>query len=273
LLLFGFGDFYNPFLGDNKPCFEVVILSYNNEKYYQRNLDSVVHQITDTPFHITYVNDCSTDHTGELVDLYRKEHHLEDLITVIHNKERVGMLANMDKMVHSFPDYAIIINIDGDDSLIHNKVIDRVVHAYRNKNLWFVYGQMIYYYHTTGYYHFRGQELPKEIMENNLFREYAWVTSHLKTFYAGLFKKINREDFFYENSYFDMSGDLAYTYPMLEMASQGHIGFIPEILYLYNYYNPISDHNRNVAHQITLENYIRSKKRYAPLIQKNKNLE
>lgn len=251
----------NPFLKDQSISLEVVITSYNNEEFYYRNLDSLWHQKVSVPMHITYVNDASTDNTGACVDRYKDEHDMHGMMTVIHNTTRVGMLENLYNTIHSLPDHVIVVRVDGDDFLAHDNVLERVVQEYQNKSVWFTYSRMIYY--PEGWVFC--EPLPQEVMQQNTFREYRWVTSHLHTFYAGLFKKIAFEDFMYNGKSFKMAGDLAFVYPLLELASQGHISFIPDVLYVYNHHNPISDHNVDFFYQTTLAHAIRSRHRYAPL--------
>lgn len=56
--------------------------------------------------------------------------------------------------------------------------------------------------------------------------------------------------------------DRAMMIPMMEMARDGHYVFIPEVLYIYDHANPLSDHNVDVKLQKKLDIIIRSKKRY-----------
>jgi hypothetical protein len=61
-----------------------------------------------------------------------------------------------------------------------------------------------------------------------------------------------------------MACDVAMSLPMIEMAGYHH-RFIPEILYIYNCQNPISDGYVNAKHQTELANYIRSLPQYSQL--------
>src|SRR5258708_23451524 len=71
--------------------FEIIIPSYNNERWCVGNVLSAVRQKY-PHFHITYIDDCSTDATGQLVDALVQTYHLEEQVTVIHNSERKGAL-------------------------------------------------------------------------------------------------------------------------------------------------------------------------------------
>ena len=251
----------NLFLKEHPHEIEVVILSYNNEAYYYRNLDSVVYQICSIPFHVTYVNDKSTDATKEKVNEYRQAHHCESLVTVVDNEERKGALANLYETINALPDHKIVVLLDGDDFLAHDLVLERIAQAYRDPNIWLTYGQMIYYPEGG----LLCEDLPEEVKAENSFRDYPWVTSHLRTFYAGLFQRIKRDDLLYKKEFLTMAGDVAFMLPLLEMASKGHILFIPDVLYVYNHHNPLSDHNLDRSYQIKLDRFIRTKEKYTPL--------
>lgn len=244
---------------NGQPELVVLVPSYNNEGYCYPNLNSIAQQ--NVPFRVIYINDCSTDKTGQFVDFYTHINKFESQCTVIHNEKRVGALANLYKIIHTLPDHAIVVLVDGDDFLAHDKVLERVLQEYANKNIWMTYGQMAYYP--------EGRTLcepcPQHVLDENSFRSYRWVTSHLRTFYAGLFKRIKKEDLLYEGDFFQAAWDFAIMLPMLEMASRGHIAFIPDVLYLYNHHNPISVHNERLEFQTRMGSFIRHKPKYTPI--------
>lgn len=248
--------------------FVIVIPSYNNEKHCYKNLDSIMSQGTQIPYKVIYINDCSEDKTKFIVDDYVKNNNLQDRITVINNERRVGALENLYNVIHALPNDSVVILVDGDDCLAHNKVLDRVAYEYLKSDIWLTYGQYAY---SSGNGIIPYTEmgvcalLPQEIIEKNLFRMHNWVTSHLRTFKAGLFKKIKKEDLLHEGSFYQMAWDIAIMMPMLEMSSKNHISFIPDVLYIYNWQNPISDHNVNRNYQANLCTEIYGKKLYAPL--------
>lgn len=260
--LFG-KDAFNPFLQNNEGVPELVVLitSYNNEKFFYRNLDSIVNQKLDVPFRVIYVDDCSSDRTGQWVDAYIGAHNLESMCTVIHNENRLGALANQYNMIHTLSDHTIVVQVDGDDFLAHDRVLERVLQEYSNKSIWMSYGQMIYYPEGSTLC----ESCPQHVLDENSFRSYRWVTSHLRTFYAGLFKRIHKEDLLYQDDFFPIAGDLALMFPMLEMASRGHIAFIPDVLYVYNHHNPISDHNKNWDLQTRMGWFVRNMPKYDPI--------
>jgi glycosyltransferase involved in cell wall biosynthesis len=256
-----------------KPELVVVVTSYNNKDYWFSNIDSLVHQKDENGHEfenveIIIIDDASIDGTGEFLDTYVKNNHLEYKVKIIRNKQRVGALANLYNTISQLPDHKIVLTVDGDDPLAHDKVFARIAKEYQNPNTWLTYGQYMYYPEgTIGVC----KELPEEVKKNNNYRDSGvWITSQLRTFRAGLFKKIKREDLLYENKFYEMAWDLAMMYPMIEMA-QGHIVFIPDVLYIYNHHNPISDHNKSRELQLKLTHHICAKQKYKPLQSLNLN--
>lgn len=238
----------------------IIIPSYNNEQVCQINLESVKVQ-NYSNYHVFYIDDCSTDRTCDLVREFIQEHGLQDRITLIQNTERHGALYNIYHAIHACKDEAIILTLDGDDMLANNEVLTVVNYVYADPNVWLTYGQFI---------EFPSQQIgfcaaiPYHIVMQNRFREYQAPISHLRTFYAWLFKKINKEDLMYEGDFFAMTWDKAMMWPMLEMCGS-RFRFISDILYVYNNANPINDHKVDHALQMRLHRHIKDMKCYQPL--------
>lgn len=248
----------------NEPIAEkpmvIVIPSYNNKDWYQRNLESVFSQNYDN-FRVIYVDDASPDSTGKLVNEFVKANNAEDYVTVIENKERVGALANLYTVITSCDKNEIIVTVDGDDWLYNKEVLKHLNKVYSDPNVWMTYGQFIIY--PTNALGFSAQ-VPKPIIDNNDFRLPGGSVSHLRTFYAGIFHKIKKDDMLYEGKFYPMAWDVAILVPMLEMSGQ-HSKFIPQILYVYNWSNPINDDKVNRALQVRLDEHIRKKEKYLPI--------
>lgn len=263
------------YFGEMKPLEEFVFLipSYNNARWYEINLNSVVKQKFTQPFRILYVNDCSTDATGSLVDSYVKKNRLEGLIKVIHNTKRMGALANIYNTIHNHcKDHEVVAILDGDDLLEDENVLLRLEKEYSNPNIWITYGKLRFWPSGKASSH-RG--IPQEVLENKKLRQYLthkMLPLHLQTFRVKLFKRIKKEDLIdSEGKFFPMTYDQAIMLPMLEMAApitknaENHSKFITDILYKYNDRNPISDGRVNSNLQHAIERLIRSKKPYDPV--------
>ena len=105
----------------------VIIPSYNNVRWVEKNLMSVFEQKYEN-FRVIYIDDCSTDGTyGQVNELVKKHHH-ENRVSVIHNEMRCGPMANWYKAIHLCDDNDIVVHLDGDDWLAHDQVL-----AYLNK--------------------------------------------------------------------------------------------------------------------------------------------
>lgn len=238
----------------------VVICSYNNQEWYERNLDSVFTQIYDN-YRVIYVDDCSPDGTGKLVQDYIQKNHLESKVTLIRNTTRMGALANLYKAIWMCAPSDIVVNLDGDDWFPHRDVLKHISHVYADKNVWLTYGQFVYY---PSYQYGLGEEIPSHVIAENSFRTCHQGTTALRTFYAGLFHQIKKEDLLYNGEFFSAGYDLAIMFPMLEMAGK-HSRFIPEINYVYNIQNQINDHKVRFDEQAEVDHYIRKKEKYQPL--------
>lgn len=238
------------------PKIVVIIPSYNNERWCTKNIDSVFHQKYGN-FRIIYINDKSSDKTGQLAKEYIHAHDAENKICYIENQERRGALCNLYNAIHSCSDEEIIATVDGDDWLAHENVLSIIGNTYKDPNVWLTYGQFFLTYGAVGHC----RQYPNEIIQKRSYRSVPWYASHLRTFRAFLFKAIKKEDLMFEGKFFEMTWDLAFMFPMLEMAGP-QFKFIPDILYIYNRDNPISDDKVNLAKQEYLDRIIRNRPTY-----------
>ena len=157
-----------------------------------------------------------------------------------------------------------MILLDGDDWLAHRGVLARLDEIYTGTNCWMTYGQ---YRSWPDNLIGLSKEISSEIIEANSFRKNEWCSSHLRSFYAGLFKLIRKEDLLApDGSFYQMAWDQAIMFPLLEMS--GHRAkFNSEVLYIYNAANPISDYKTDRALQRELESNIRGRPGYRRLHQ------
>lgn len=238
------------------PRFVVVIPSYNNSNWYLKNLTSVLSQKYDN-YRVIYTDDCSPDGTGDLVRRFIDENKISN-IKLNQNSTRKGAMENMYNMVHSCEDDEIIVVLDGDDWFAHDGVLSRLSVEYANPDIWVTYGQFTE--HPGGGIGC-SRQIPENIKASGSYRRFRWCSSHLRTYYAWLFKKINVQDFKVNGNFLPMASDLAVMFPMLEMAGSRH-SFIPDILYIYNCENSLNDSKVDIRKQQSLEFYIRGKAPY-----------
>ncbi len=246
--------------------FVVIIPSYNNatnkfqgEPVYKKNLDSVFNQKYSN-YNIIYIDDASTDGTGEGVKKYVVEKGQEHRVTVICNKTNLGQLENRYRTINLCENKDIIILLDGDDWLAHENVLAMLNIIYADPEVWITYGQYKEYCphclpSPSPHFYKKSEKcthqnqactsLPeKKIIKSNHWRKYlqtpqcrdkgtGWVFGHLYTFYTALFKQLTVDDLTRNGKFYTRSTDVAIMIPLAEMAGE-HIRFIPDILYIYN---------------------------------------
>lgn len=241
---------------DNKK-FVIVIPSYKNESWAEKNIVSVLNQNYED-FRIIFTDDLSPDNTFDIVQNIVNNHKNKDKCTLIKNEVRKGALENLYDMIHSCSDEEIILTVDGDDWLPDPDVLYKLNNIYQNENIWLTYGQYKNYPDNgIGV----ASAIPDHVIKSNNYRQYKWCASHLRTFYSWLFKRIKKEDLMYEGKFMSMTWDLAIMFPMLEM-SAGKSRYINDVLYIYNLTNPINDHKVNVKLQQSLDKLVRFRPKY-----------
>ncbi len=240
--------------------FAIVVPTYNNSRFCIANIESLITQKYDN-YHVYIINDASTDETYEKLTAYIIDHACEDLVTLINNSERVGALANYYRVISSLEDHVIVLNVDGDDWLAHEDVLSTLNNVYDDHNIWLTYGQFKQY--PSGEIGFC-RSISGDVIEHHNYRKSEWLSTHLRTYYAWLFKKIDSNDLYYNGHFMRACGDRALMYPMLEMCA-GHFACIQDVLYIYNCANPLADVRVNLQEQQKMCRYICSLKRYKPL--------
>jgi len=230
----------------------ILITSHNNKDWYKKNLDMVFSQ-NYSNYRVIYIDDCSSDKTGDLVEQYIKERDLEDRVLLIKNKKRMFKWYNFYHAVHEYcDDNDIVLDHDGDDWLACNDALRIINDAYTDPNVWLTYGSFFKFPNGE-----KGHcaAFPKQVIKNCSYRKYnKWVASQQRTFYAWLFKLVKVEDFMYRGDFIRASGDVAYMLAILEMAD-GRFKFIRDMIYVHNkrpssvYYTQ-TNHQRVVYHHI-----------------------
>ena len=250
---------------DNK-SFVILTMSYNNEAYCEKNLLSILEQNYDN-YRVIYIDDASTDQTAEKVQAFLSQHDPDHHVKYIRNEANCGPTENLYRAVHSCENYEIVLIVDGDDFLAHPDVLNRLNTYYANPDVWMTYGDFVEYpSYAQGKERQIGESRPinLKVLEERGVRKCAFMTSHLRTFYAGLFKRIKLQDFLYEGKFSPMACDVASMLPMIELAGK-HAYFVPDLLYLYNVGNPLAERQVGRELQYAIENHIRDLSPYAPL--------
>ena len=238
--------------------FKIIIPSYNNEQWLKACIRSVKRQGYDN-YQCIIVDDCSTDNSCIIIEDEIQGH---SNFVFIKNEEKKLALRNIYEAIEASDPKPedIIITLDGDDFLYGTKVLDSVNRAYNDHGCWMTYGSYAEYPSNK-----RGKfssKIPSDIIKSNTFRESAWMSSHMRTFKAKLWNKIEKQDLLESDGRFcDGAWDMVFMFPMLEMsANRSH--FIEEILYIYNRKNPLNEDKVNHSKIIVSERRIRKMKKY-----------
>ena len=162
--------------------FVIVICSYNNAKWVEKNLDSVRKQKYKN-YRIIYVDDCSGDGTSRLVEEYINKYNMQDKIILIKNKFRHRKLNNIYNVFHSCKDNEIIVQLDGDDWFKSDQALSVFNTTYLN-GYWLVYGQFEFSKGGRGLC----KAIPTSLVGESLFRSKVGISNFLcpRTFYAWL---------------------------------------------------------------------------------------
>lgn len=247
--------------------FVIVVPVYNSELWIEGCISSILAQDY-RDYELLVIDDHSTDRTWQIIESLN--------VSAIRNREHCGSaLQNIVKGIGCYYNRQdIIVPVDGDDALANESVLTHLNEVY-NEDVWLTWGSFL---PVSGRYSGTCQELAEthtvdesgKWVTNHLTtqtyrRSGVWVTSHLRTFKRWLWDNIDNKDLRDESGqYFKLAWDLAFMYPMIEMAGT-HIRYIEKILYIYNDLNPNCDGTIDPQLQIRTGKFIQSKPVYKPL--------
>jgi len=161
----------------------------------------------------------------------------------VASDEATGGAEHLYRFVHSLAPNEIIVWVDLDDWLPHERVLERVAREYENPNVWLTMGSFRWWPdnpHAPGWTDSLVSPFPADVVETADFRRSnnrSRRATHLKTFRAGLCQQIRQGDFQLFGRWMNTHMDQFTMYPMLEMAGERH-STIAEILYVYNVNGP-----------------------------------
>lgn len=238
----------------------MIILTtvYNAQDYIEQCLGSIMAQ-TFTGFKCYITDDMSTDNTVKLI---KDTIDGDPRFILIENKVKHYQPGNYDQVLRNnsdIDDNEIVVEIDGDDWLPNSTTLQLIHDIYQNPNIWITNGSFKYANGGKGFSR-------KQVIDENL-RRVSMTCSHMRTWRAFLWRAIKQEDLKDANGiYWSVTGDLAFMYPMLEMAGEEHYHFISDVTYIYNGDNPLNDHKVNMPMVNSVASKIRNMKPYERLI-------
>ncbi|MBT4856172.1 glycosyltransferase [bacterium] len=244
----------------------IIIPSYNNAQWYEKNLRSVFMQKYSN-YSVIYCNDCSTDDTFNKVQKYICSVGMEDKVTLISNPVRRGKAANLWLTLHNrnseyiISDESIVVVLDGDDWYPHDGIFSYINKLYTENDIWFSYGGFQEYPSQKKCFN---KPIPQKILDTNSFRKAGAFGSQQRTFYAWLYRQIKLEDCICEGYFIPVVSDIAKVIPMLEMCSP-RFKLVDDYIYVYNRLNTINDDKIDHKLQWKIDHYFRLKPAYPKL--------
>lgn len=203
----------------------IVSTALNAEKWVGRCIESVQRQTFEEWTHI-FIDAKSDDHTLKEAakQIGRGATHQTRLID---SPTRKAALHNAVATWNALPDDEIVVWLDGDDWLAHDRALEVLAETYTDPDVWLTYGQFMMPDGTIGF--------ASRYPAGGDVRKIDWRATHLKTFRAGLVKKIRPHDLQRPTGgWCDLAIDHAVMYPLLEMAGERYVA-IQQVLCVYNF--------------------------------------
>lgn len=247
---------------------KVIVPFYNPGDFLNTCINTLLTQ--DYPnYEVLFIDDCSTDGSydkipactvktddaGKPIYDVKGEPVIVDTHPILKATKCLNILAwrssvrntalrNIHNGVMNFctdPD-DIVVLLDGDDWFINKSVLSYVNDFYNQTNCWMMYGSSKW---TDGRKCFSTPYLEEEF--KNL-RRAPYRISHLRSFRAGIYHEIGRQDPEF-NCMKEINGgdwyrscyDVSMFVPMMEIAGYDKVKHNEKPLYIYNRDNPISD--------------------------------
>ena len=242
--------------------FKVVVPSFESVEWLEKCLESLEGQDF-LDYDACVVDDASTDEKQrDIILRFCKKNQWN----YVFHKKNLGVLPSIiDGIKNLNPeDEDVILLLDGDDWLYDEEVLEKLYEIYsdEDRDILLTYGREIHYPSGTI---LPMRELPLYVSENNVFREHPWIISAPRTFKHVLWKNIKDKDLRdLDGNYYNMSNDVAFMLPMLEMAGE-RTQMVEDILYVYNRENPLSHHHVDSKKQKQVEIFLRKQKKYKKL--------
>ena len=215
--------------------FAICSPCYNAEGFILGSIQSALNQVYDQ-FRICWLDDASSDLSEHVARRLLEQGGVRS--RVYANARRRGAVRNYWWLARQCDPDEVMVFLDADDQLSHPGVLRRLAGVYLDERVWVTYGQFRYDAVSGG-----GIGMAAPLPPDNHSRRAGWRSTHLKTCYAGLMQAVKEEDLKDPKTgdFWLTAGDLAFFYPVIEMAGAAHARFIPEVLYTYNLQNPIND--------------------------------
>lgn len=124
-------------VNNDELIFSVVIITYNQEKYIGKTLDSILSQEHSYSYEIIIGDDCSSDKTPQIIEEYRKSY--PSIVKPIYNSKNLGAMNNYYNTISKVKGKYIMI-CGGDDYWLPLKVETQISFMEKNEAFGLCYG-------------------------------------------------------------------------------------------------------------------------------------
>lgn len=122
----------------------ILVPIYNVENFLEKCLDSIFHQ-TYTDLEYVFVNDCTPDHSMDILERYIETHNIDKCrVKIISHEQNLGIaITRCDCIVNATGEYVLFV--DSDDWIEHD-MVEQMVLATHNASIDIVGCDFVYDY-------------------------------------------------------------------------------------------------------------------------------
>jgi glycosyltransferase involved in cell wall biosynthesis len=207
--------------------FHIITPAYNCQDDIKQTLWSVFGQ-TYKNWHMTIIDDMSTDDTANVVNEFSKQHGFENKVSLISRNEKYGEVRNTLDICKNLPGETIVIRLDAGDWLTDLgcfRILKEIYERFDPAVLW-----------TSHRWAWSNKNISGPINPHISLYKQPWRSSHLKTFKVKDFRGLNPENFFdSDGNYIMIACDQAVFLPMMERARRNQRPLIHLPVTMYHY--------------------------------------
>jgi glycosyltransferase involved in cell wall biosynthesis len=223
-----------------------VVLTYNQEKYIEQTIESIINQKVDFEFEIIIGEDHSTDNTLNLVNRYKTSY--PDLIHIITSNENIGLLLNYRRCIKACQGEYIAVTGGDDYWQDSQKLTLQVDYLDQNPSCGMVYSDCIIRFESTNH------QVLKSRLNKTLSKTKGSVYDILLTtnFITACTVCFRRDSFI---KYVDLDSLIEQKFKMedypvwLELSKHTRIGYIDKPLATYRILADTVSRNKNAEKQ------------------------
>lgn len=250
-------EYFEDYSNEFRYAMIVVSPVYNAEAYIKDHILSVAAQNYDNYKHYI-IDDMSTDNTFNIAketieNLPKNLQKYFELVSATTKNYAVGnQVETLNAILEDTMDIdlikdAVIVLLDGDDTLVNDPDIFNYINRLYNQGIKFTYGSC---HSTADNIDLIAQPYPKDVILNKTFRQHKFnwgmPYTHLRTFRLDLFNQVDQSVFKDETGeYWKSGGDNATFYPLIELCQPNEIYCVQRVLVNYNDVNPLNDYKVN----------------------------